>query len=121
MTSIGGQYQFEHIFGGPQGMDYLEAVRTSISAGAYSFEGLEDVDFLFRLKWDDSVRIVQTTSGAYIVTWNFVEERAQDSPPLGATFFIIERGKLVPVCMFEQAAYSNFLQARRVRSWQETK
>ena len=121
MTSIGGQYQFEHIFGGPQGMGYPEVVRTTISAGAYSFEGLEDVDFLFGLEWDDSVRIVQTTSGAYIVTWNFVEERAQDSPRLGATFFIIEREKLVPVCMFEQVVYSNFLQARRVRSWQVTK
>ncbi len=102
MTSIGGHYQYQHIFVEPPGKNYLQEVEKNLFQGSYPFSGLDDVDFLFGLKFYDSVWVARTKSAIYIVTDNYEEGRAEDS--LGTTFHTIEQGKLVAVCKFVQRA-----------------
>ncbi len=60
-----------------------------------------EYEYLFDLKWHDSVWVTQTASRTYIVTGDYAEERAEDSPPIGTTFYIVDAGHLVPVCTFQ--------------------
>jgi hypothetical protein len=92
--------QSESLFRGSEGKDVIEEVTSNLYAGLDPFFAME-YKYLFDLKWHDSVWITQTASHIYIVTGDYAEERAEDSPPIGTTFYIVDAGHLVPVCTFQ--------------------
>ncbi len=99
-TFLGGHSQFEKLYLGPEGKDVLDEVTSNLYAGLDPFFAMEPTH-LFDLKWHDSVSITKTKSHIYVVTWDTEEERAEDLPPLGTTFYLIKAGHLVPVCTFQ--------------------
>ena len=99
-TFIAGHYQFGYLFRGPEGKDVIEEVTSNLYAGLDPFFAME-YEYLFDLKWHDSVWITQTALRTYIVTGDYAEERAEDSPPIGTIFYIVNAGHLVPVCTFQ--------------------
>jgi hypothetical protein len=105
-TTTAGHYQSDHVFVGPEGKDLKDAVVSNVYSGAYPFSGL-DIDHIFERKFDDSVGVVKVPSGIFIVTYNSIEERAEDSPPLGTTYYAIKDGGLEPICTFEAIANHN--------------
>ena len=99
-TFIAGHYQFENLYLGPEGKDVLDEATSNLHAGLDHFFAMEPAH-LFDLKWHGSVRITKTVSHIYVVTWDTAEERAEDQPPLGTTFYLIKASHLVPVCTFQ--------------------
>jgi hypothetical protein len=72
--------QSESLFQGSGGKDVIEEVTSNLYAGLDPIFAME-YRYLFDLKWHDSVWITQTASRIYIVTGDYGEERAEDSPP----------------------------------------
>jgi len=92
--------QSESLFRGSEGKVVIEEVTSNLYAGLDPIFAME-YKYHIDLKRHDSVWITQTASRIYIVTGDYAEERAEDSPPIGTTFYIVDAGHLVPVCTFQ--------------------
>ena len=92
--------QGESLFRGSEGKDVIEEVTSNLYTGLDPIFAME-YKYHIDLKRHDSVWITQTASRIYIVTGDYAEERAEDSSPIGTTFYIVDAGHLVPVCTFQ--------------------